>query len=135
MHVYSTGTALILNVAMVKPSGKGFLSVQPAGWSLPTAVSSVNADAAGQTRANTVIVPLGDANYIDIYSSVDTDIIVDQMGYFEAVGMYTAQLTSGRFVATTPHRVLDSRTCSRHRAVRRLTASGGQLDAVDGPRP
>lgn len=111
MHVYSTGTALILNVAMVKPSGKGFLSVQPAGWSLPTAVSSVNADAAGQTRANTVIVPLGDANYIDIYSSVDTDIIVDQMGYFEAVGMYTAQLTSGRFVATTPHRVLDSRTC------------------------
>ncbi|MDP2293667.1 MAG: hypothetical protein Q8M22_21005 [Actinomycetota bacterium] len=112
LHVkipYSFATAVVLNVAMIRPTGRGFLSVQPAGWTIPATVSSVNTEAAGQVRANTVIVPVGHDGYVDVYSSVETDVIVDIMGYFYPVEAGTS--SEGRFVASTPHRVLDSRTC------------------------
>jgi len=112
LHVKLPSTAYsaaLLNVAMIRPTGRGFLSVQPAGWSVPATVSSVNTETAGQVRANTVVVPLGDKGYIDIYSSVDTDVIVDLMGMFFPTT--PSDPTSGRFVASTPHRVLDTRTC------------------------
>ncbi|HAP75493.1 MAG TPA: hypothetical protein DCR14_05360 [Acidimicrobiaceae bacterium] len=102
----------ILSVGMVRPSGRGYLSIHPAGWSAPGAASAVNVDTSGQVRANLVVVPIGNNGYIDIYSSVETDVIVDLQGIFRPAdsGAYQHKATHP-FQPTTPTRIADTRTC------------------------
>jgi hypothetical protein len=91
--------------------GAGFVSVGPAGLD-PSATSTVNLGAAGQTRANLVMVAIGISGQIAIHASVTTHLIVDVSGYFEP----STSARDGRFVDVAPERLLDTRTdATQHR--------------------
>jgi hypothetical protein len=98
-------TAVALNVTVTNPKGNGFLTAYPEGESVPNA-SNVNY-VAGQTIANSVIVPVDSAGKILITNggteAKGTDIIVDVTGY------YSAGSASVYAPYTTPDRYLDTR--------------------------
>ncbi len=80
-------TAAVLNITVVNPAAAGYLSVYPAGSSVPVA-SNLNY-VAGQTITNRVIVPLSSsssAGSIALFASAATDVVVDAAGYFGARG-------------------------------------------------
>lgn len=99
------GTAVVLNVGMVKASAKGYLSIYPTGWGVPGLTSAVNVEVSGQVRSNMVVIPIGDGG-VDIFSSVETDLIVDVLGFF-----VLSNTGRGLFQPTTPTRIADTRTC------------------------
>jgi hypothetical protein len=59
-------SAVVLNLTVTAPTASGFVTVYPTGVALPNA-SSINVDAAGQTIANLVTVPIGANGTVDIY--------------------------------------------------------------------
>lgn len=67
--------AVMLNVTAVRSSADGFITVFPNGEDLPNA-SSVNFTAGG-VAGNQVMVRLGTHDVVRVYSSVDTDLVVD----------------------------------------------------------
>jgi hypothetical protein len=82
--VPSTATAVSVNVTVTGPTVAGHLRLYPAGAALPL-VSSINY-AAGQTRANNGIVPLGPGGQIAVWcaqASGTAHFILDVSGYFE----------------------------------------------------
>ena len=106
LEMFGGGTAVVLNVGMVKASAKGYLSIYPTGWGVPGLTSAVNVEVSGQVRSNLVVIPVGDGNGVDIFSSVETDLIVDVLGLF-----VTSNTGRGLFQPTTPTRIADTRTC------------------------
>jgi hypothetical protein len=72
--------SVVLNVTATEPGAAGFLTVYPGNAPRPP-TSNVNYRA-GQTIPNAVIVGLGPAGTIDIFSSATTHVIVDVVGYF-----------------------------------------------------
>ncbi|MEV7212165.1 PKD domain-containing protein [Kitasatospora cineracea] len=95
-------TAVALNVTVTNPDSDGHLTVYPSGQSLPTA-SNVNFTA-GQTVANSVIVPVGADGRIQVQNGAwkSSDVIVDVVGY------YTANSKSA-YIPVDPDRLLDTR--------------------------
>ena len=82
--VPSSATAVSVNVAVAGSTVAGNLRLYPAGQPLPL-VSSINY-AAGQTRANNGIVPLGPGGQIAVrcaQASGTAHFILDVNGYFE----------------------------------------------------
>src|SRR6202162_695273 len=77
--------AVAINVTVVQPTaGPGFLSLYPGDMSLPVA-STVNYKA-GQTRATSVILPLGSAGDIIAWCAQGggtADMVIDVNGYFQ----------------------------------------------------
>ena len=69
---------VIANVTAVDPSADGFLTLYPCGAAAP-AVSNVNF-VAGATVANRAVVSTGGMQQICVYSSVDTDVLIDLEG-------------------------------------------------------
>jgi hypothetical protein len=63
----TTAKAASLNVAVVSPTAAGHLRLYPAGTARP-GTSSINY-AAGQTRANNAVVPLGEDGALVVYAS------------------------------------------------------------------
>jgi hypothetical protein len=72
--------AYALNLTAVPLGPLGFLSVWPAGQSLPS-VSTLNSSD-GRIRANAAIVPAGANGAISVFASNATHVIVDVNGYF-----------------------------------------------------
>jgi len=72
--------AIVLNVTVVGPKAKGFLTVWPSG--VPRPITSSLNFASGQTVSNQVMVKVGDDGKIQFYSPAETHIIVDYAGYF-----------------------------------------------------
>ncbi|MGW0752748.1 hypothetical protein [Streptomyces sp. NPDC002587] len=95
-------SAVALNVTVTNPREAGHLTVFPSGQAAPS-TSSVNFTA-GQTVANSVIVPVGADGQISVRNGAwaGTDVIVD------VVGFYTNE-SSGAFVPLDPARMLDTR--------------------------
>src|SRR5690606_23899675 len=60
-------TAVAVNVGTVAPDGPSFLQLLPTSGATLGAYSNVNADAAGQVRANFAIVPVGANGRISIH--------------------------------------------------------------------
>ena len=83
----------------------GYVTAYPAGSEQPW-TSSLNSDAAGQTRTATQIVRVS-ATGLSVYSNAGGHIIVDIVGYFSGPSAATA--TTGLFVPTAPTRLLDTR--------------------------
>lgn len=109
--ISATATAVALTVTATDSAGPGFVSVGPAGAD-PSATSSVNLNAANQSRANLVMVAIGQSGRIVLHVSVATHLVVDVSGYYEP----SASAQAGRFVAVAPERLLDTRTDqSQHR--------------------
>jgi hypothetical protein len=74
-------TLVIVNVTLVNTvDSGGYVTVWPTGSAMPP-TSNLNTFGAGQTRAGLVIVPIGEANNINVRSDVDGDLIVDVFGY------------------------------------------------------
>uniref|UniRef100_UPI003983B98B fibronectin type III domain-containing protein n=1 Tax=Lapillicoccus sp. TaxID=1909287 RepID=UPI003983B98B len=95
-------TAVALNVTVTNPTASSFLTVYPGGTARPTA-SNLNYTP-GQTVPNMVLVPLGPGNTITIYNEAGTvDVIADLVGSY-------APGAGAAFAATSPTRVLDTRT-------------------------
>jgi LPXTG-site transpeptidase (sortase) family protein len=107
--VPSTGViAVVLNVTATGATGGGFVTVYPGGATMPN-VSNLNMDHAGQTVANLVTVPVGGNGTVSLVSSVATHLVADVFGYY----IPAAAPSAGRFVATGPTRVFDSRNTGR----------------------
>lgn len=71
---------VILNVTVDQPADGGYLTVWPAGGTMP-ATSNVNY-VSGQTVPNSVVVGLSSTGKIDLSSFQSTHIIVDVVGWF-----------------------------------------------------
>jgi len=100
--VPADAAAVMVNVTAVNPSAAGYVSVYPCGSARPEA-SSVNFDA-GQTVPNAVLAKVGSNSSICVWSSVDTDLIVDVNG---------SVARSASLTPTDPVRVFDSRSTGR----------------------
>jgi hypothetical protein len=80
LGVTSGATGVALNVTAVNPSGAGYLTVYPCGTDVPWA-SSVNFTP-GSVVPNYVAVGTGSGGAVCVYTSVDTDVLVDVSGWF-----------------------------------------------------
>ena len=90
--------AAVLNVTAVRADDSGFLTVWDCAEPRPT-TSSVNFDSESATP-NTVISTLSASGAVCVYSSAETDVIVDAIGAFPRGSDYTG---------IAPERVTDTR--------------------------
>ncbi len=96
-----TASAVVVNVTATGGSAGSFLTVFPAGSSVPTA-SNLNFGA-GQTIPNLVVVQIGTGDSISFFNAAGAvDVIADVVGYFDPTG-------GAYFHAVSPNRILDSR--------------------------
>ena len=96
-------TAAAVTITITGSANGGYATVFPSGSSRPLA-STVNFPARG-SAANSTIVGVGDVGAVDVYASVDAQVIVDVTGVFSSA----VEATTGRFVSLAPERVLDGR--------------------------
>jgi len=80
VQVPAPSAAAIVNLTAVDPIGRGFLTLYPCGSTVPT-VSNLNVDA-GSIVANRGVVPTDGSNQFCVFSSVDTDVVVDVEAIF-----------------------------------------------------
>ena len=100
--VPTAADAVVLNAVAVDPSTAGFVSLTTCDHgSAEPATSSVNFRA-GNTTANSSIVPLTDGGDVCIFASAPTDVVVDVTGWLGESGRSTLDLVPGT-------RVVDSR--------------------------
>ena len=91
----------LLNVTAVDPCVDGFLTVYPAGGTSVPLASNVNFRT-GENAAGAGVIRLGHGGAISVYSSAQTGVIVDVVGYLhptKGAGLH----------ATDPVRALDTR--------------------------
>ena len=108
--------AVVVNVTAVRPSDRGFLTVHRCVGERPLS-SSLNYIAGGN-RANEILAGLDDDGNLCIYTHVDTDVLVDVVGYLPA----GTDLTP-----VEPARVFETRTTTS--TVDGQFAGGGKLPA------
>lgn len=105
--VPTSASAAVVNLTVTESNGPGFVTAFVPGTTQPTA-SNVNADAAGQTRANLAILPIDGVAAIDVFNYAGGHLVIDVIGYFTGVS-YPAS-SDGLFVPTAaPDRRLDTR--------------------------
>lgn len=92
--------AVALNVTVTQPTMGSFLTVHPAGEERPLA-ASVNM-VRGQTVPNLVLARVSNGQVSIYNNSGSTHVVADVLGCF-------AEGATGKFVAMTPVRVLDTR--------------------------
>ncbi|MFD3938442.1 hypothetical protein ACFWSF_05055 [Streptomyces sp. NPDC058611] len=94
--------AVALNVTVTDPKGLGHLTVFPGGGTLPNA-SNLNFTA-GQTIANSVIVPVGSDGRISVFNGAwaPTDVVVDVVGFYSPAN-------KAAFRPSEPFRTIDTR--------------------------
>jgi hypothetical protein len=99
--------AVVLNITVTAPTSSGFLTAYPGSTTRPN-VSTLNFTR-GITRANRVIVGLGNGGTVSVFNSAGTSqVIVDVSGWFTDS---TTGSTGSTFVPlSTPQRLIDSRT-------------------------
>jgi Beta-lactamase enzyme family len=99
-------SAVVVNVTVTKASGDGFWTVWPSRTTRPN-TSTLNLNA-GETIANTAIVPLGADGAISVYSQSGGHLLVDVVGWITGPGAPAA--TAGRYVTfPAARRVADTR--------------------------
>ena len=76
----SLAKAYSFNVTVVPPGPLGFLTMYPAGQSLPLA-ATLNA-LQGQVVANAAIVPAGTSGSVNVFASNNTELVIDINGYY-----------------------------------------------------
>ncbi|MEZ5216922.1 MAG: serine hydrolase domain-containing protein [Ilumatobacteraceae bacterium] len=129
--VPSSASAVLATVTATRSVGPGYVTVWPAGRERPN-VSTLNLTRSDQTVANVAIVPVGDHGSIELFTDAGTDLIVDVVGYVTDADATAS--TDGLFLATVPHRDLDTRQGSGQRLVGNARADAG-LDLPSGIDP
>jgi hypothetical protein len=98
---------VVLNVTAVNPATSGFLTVFPTGSIQPT-TSNINY-VAGNVVPNLVEVGTGTSGDVSIFSSAQTDLVVDMEGYTSAAA--PAGAGAGLYNALSfPARICDTRS-------------------------
>ena len=97
-------TAAAVTITATRTAGTGFVTVYPAGTARPE-TSILNLEA-GSDTANSGIVPVSADGALDVYASVQTDLIVDVTGTFTAA---TTAYQRRPVRARHPSRLLDTR--------------------------
>jgi hypothetical protein len=100
--VPSTAQAYSLNFTAVPYGSLGYLTAWPSGLPQPY-VSSLN-DPTGTIAANAVIVPAGTSGSVNVFTTDETDLVIDANGYFAPPGVGGLSLYT-----MPPCRVLDTR--------------------------
>lgn len=100
LTVPNDATAVAMNVAVVNPIGRGFITVWPCNDERPL-ISSGNYRS-DEVRSNSVIAPVSSDGTVCLYSSAGTDIAVDIAGWFGGDSDNT-------FVGIEPQRFVDTR--------------------------
>jgi len=102
-NISSSAQAYSVNLAVVPRGGPvGYLTAWADGQTQPV-VATLN-DPTGTILSNAAIVPAGSGGQIDVYTTNNTDLVIDINGYFAPPG------TGGLSLYTlTPCRVLDTR--------------------------
>jgi hypothetical protein len=96
--------AAAVTLTATDTTGAAYVTAWPAGTAEPLA-SNLNVDGPGRTVANSAIVALGADGAIDVRVSAPAQLVVDLTAVFVPAG----SAASGRFVATDPTRVSDTR--------------------------
>ncbi|AUG77869.1 hypothetical protein CFP65_3060 [Kitasatospora sp. MMS16-BH015] len=100
--VPADATAAVLNVTTTGSDAPSYLTAYPSGTDRP-GTSNLNFTA-GQTVANQAIVPIGKDGKVRVYNhSGSTQVIADLFGYY-------GHGAGAQFTATTPKRLVDTRT-------------------------
>jgi len=94
--------AYSLNFAVVPKGTLGYLTAWPTGKPQPLAASLTALT--GTVTANAVIVPAGTSGSVDVFSTDNTDLVIDITGYFAPPGSGGLSLYN-----LCPCRVLDTR--------------------------
>ena len=97
-----TAQAYVLNITVVPPGIIGYLSIWPTGAAQPQ-VSTLNSD--GRVKAAAAIVAAGTSGGVSVYSSHDTQVVLDISGYF----LPSSNSAGLLFYPLTPCRILDTR--------------------------
>ena len=108
--VPSTGVlAVALNVTVTQPTANSYLTLYPAGSSVPVA-SNLNFSA-GETVPNLVVVGVGAGGRVGAFlNNGRADVVIDVMGWWAAGDASVASGAGGRLQAVDPQRVLDTRS-------------------------
>ena len=121
--------AALINMTMVDSSGAGYVVASEGRTEHPQS-SNLNAST-GEVAANTSIVPIDATGKIVVYASVTTDLVIDVLGTFAAVGPSDL---GGRFTALNPARLIDTRqppnTTDNVYAERNPSGSSATVNAV-----
>jgi hypothetical protein len=100
-------TAVAVNLVSVDADRPSYIQALPTNGAQLAGFSNLNIDAAGQTRANFAIIPVGADGSISIYSTANGHIVVDLLGSFRTAPTAAA---GGRFVELSrAERILDTR--------------------------
>ncbi|MCU1400526.1 MAG: hypothetical protein JWN62_3635, partial [Acidimicrobiales bacterium] len=102
----SATTAVSLNVTAVDPSVAGFVTAWPCGSDRPN-VSNLNPEP-GVTQPNLVNVRVGAGGAVCLYSSQETDLVVDLLAEYRPGA-------TARYSALAPQRLLDTRAQNKPR--------------------
>ncbi len=102
-NVPSNAQAYSLNFTVVPKGPVRFLTAWPTGQARPTNVSTLNAPT-GTFVANAALVPAGANGDVSVFTTDDTDVVIDINGYFAPSGPGGLSLYN-----LTPCRVLDTR--------------------------
>ena len=97
-------TGVVVNVAVDQPCGSGFLTVHPAGTTTVPLASTSNF-VGGEVVASMAVVRLGQGGAIALYTSAQTHLVVDVVGYLRAAA-------GSRLNSVDPFRLYDSRPAS-----------------------
>jgi Calcineurin-like phosphoesterase len=96
---------VVLTVTLVNATGPGFVTVWPAGSSMPV-VSNLNADQRGNTVANLASVMVPTSGEISLFTSGGGHLLVDVTGYYAVA---TGPQRAGRFHTIKAERLVDTR--------------------------
>lgn len=105
--VPTTGVAaVVMNLAGINATGKGFVTAYPTGDDRPLA-AVLNLNAPGETNSNLVMLPVGTDGKVSLYSSSGTHLSGDVTAY--VTDTTAASDTVGLFVPLDPTRAFDTR--------------------------
>jgi hypothetical protein len=110
-YVPADASSAVINLTATECVGPGFFTVYPYTSAEVPLISSLNVNAAGETRAAAVIAPVptqpDGRRYIKVFAQNPAKLIVDVTGYYTSTA--SAQTDVGLFVPIDPVRILDTR--------------------------
>jgi hypothetical protein len=98
-------SAVVLNLTGVDAPAAGYVTAWPSGTERPLA-SNLNL-AAGDVRANLVVVPVGAGGGVSLFTQAGTHLVADVTGWF--TDATAPDDVHGLFVPVPPRRMLDTR--------------------------
>ena len=107
--VPADATAVAVQLTATDGTAAGYVSLVPDAGLLGR-TSSLNIDEAGETIANSAVVPIGPDGSIVMYTMSPTHLVLDLAGWWTPT---TAASAAGRFEPIGPARFLDTRPDSR----------------------